>query len=134
MKKEIIIVSIIVIATIILNIITQQYTNSAVTTMNNKLEEIEQIAQNNLENKELSQSNLIINKTENLNREWNKLNKNLAFYIEHDELEKVDTSIVTLSEYINLQQYEEAIPEIKKCEFIIAHIKDKESVKIINLF
>lgn len=134
MKKEMIIVSIILIATIILNIVTQKYTAYSVKVINEQLEQIFQLTLNDFDNKSDNNKNDILSKVDKLSDEWNIMNKELAFYIEHDELEKVDTSVVTIQEDIRLGQYEEALPEIKKCEFIITHIKEKEAVKIINIF
>ena len=134
MKKEIIIVSIIVILTIIFNIITQNYTNKMVNLFANKLDDISKLANEEFENNSTSKEEEISNRAESLTDEWAKKSSFLAFYIEHDELEKVDTSIVTLKEYLKIGKYEEAIPELKKCEFLLNHIKEKETLKTINLF
>ena len=83
---------------------------------------------------EEKENNQIIEKMDVLREEWSNLSKKLAFYIEHDEIEKVDTSIVEINEYIKLGLYDEAIPEIRKCSFILEHIKNKGELQVINLF
>lgn len=133
MRKEMVIVIIIVISVVIINIITDNYTDSSIFTMNNKLEEIYNIAITNLE-KDVKKDENAIRKMNDLRDQWNNINRKLAFYIEHDEIEKVDTSIVEINEYIYLGLYDEAIPEIKKCSFILDHIKHKGRLQIINLF
>src|SRR5574344_1823717 len=117
MKKEMIIVSIILIATIIVNFITQKYTSDSVNKINSKLLEILKIA-------EEEDLNKLEEKFIELDTEWKKANNNLAYYVEHDELEKVDTSIVTLKSYFREKEYKEGITETNKCIFILEHIKD----------
>ena len=97
-----------------------------------KLEEICDMANASLE--EEKENNQIIEKMDALREEWSNFSKKLAFYIEHDEIEKVDTSIVEINEYIKLGLYDEAIPEIRKCSFILEHIKNKGELQVINLF
>ena len=61
-------------------------------------------------------------------------NKKTAFYIEHDELEKVNTAMTKFNSYFELEEYTEAIPELENCQYILNHIKEKESMQFINLF
>ena len=128
MQKEMIIVAVI----IVVNITTDKYTKNCVSEINMKLEEICDMANASLE--EEKENNQIIEKMDVLREEWSNFSKKLAFYIEHDEIEKVDTSIVEINEYIKLGLYDEAIPEIRKCSFILEHIKNKGELQVINLF
>lgn len=133
MQKEMVIVILIIIVVVIVNAVTDNYTNKSISNINSKLEEISDMARQNLLN-DVKEDKKADEKMEELRNEWNSINKKLAFYIEHDELEKVDTSIVEINEYLKLGLYDEAVPEIKKCIFILEHIKDKGSLQIINLF
>lgn len=133
MQKEMVIVILIIIVVVIVNAVTDNYTNKSISNINSKLEEISDMARQNLLN-DVKENKKADEKMEELRNEWNSINKKLAFYIEHDELEKVDTSIVEINEYLKLGLYDEAVPEIKKCIFILEHIKDKGSLQIINLF
>ena len=54
--------------------------------------------------------------------------------IEHNELEKVDTEIVKAKADIEVQNYAKAIENLERCTFILEHIKDKNSLKIVNVF
>lgn len=132
MQKEMIIVVIIIIVVLAVNITTDKYTNNCVSAINLKLEEICDMASASLE--EERENNQMIEKMDALREEWSNFSKKLAFYIEHDEIEKVDTSIVEINEYIKLGLYDEAIPEIRKCSFILEHIKNKGELQVINLF
>lgn len=132
MQKEMIIVAIIIVVVVGVNITTDKYTKKCVSEINMKLEEICDMANASLE--EGKENNQIIEKMDALREEWSNFSKKLAFYIEHDEIEKVDTSIVEINEYIKLGLYDEAIPEIRKCSFILEHIKNKGELQVINLF
>ena len=132
MQKEMIIVAIIIVVVVGVNITTDKYTKKCVSEINMKLEEICDMANASLEEKK--ENNQIIEMMDALREEWSNFSKKLAFYIEHDEIEKVDTSIVEINEYIKLGLYDEAIPEIRKCSFILEHIKNKGELQVINLF
>lgn len=134
MKKELIIVTIILIIMIILNVTTQKYTAKKIDLIGTNLEEISTLATDDLKNETKNNVEEINKKMEDTNNKWNEVNKKLAFYIEHDELEKISTSIVTIKEYLNLENYEEAVPEIKKCIFILEHLEEKGVFTVVNLF
>ena len=142
MQKEIIIVIIIVIAIISADILTQRYTKNGFENINDQLDAIKVIGK---ELEELKESqNAILESQEKKKRleeeigemqnDWKKINKTTAFYIEHDELEKVNASMTKFKSYFELEEYTEAIPELEDCKYILNHIKEKESMQFINLF
>lgn len=131
MKKEICVVCIIFVLIIIINMICQKYLSKAVDETNKQLQELSFIAKEHLENENAEGD--IKEQIKITNDEWEKYRKNLSLYIEHDELEKVETSMVLLDTFIDIEDYEEAIPEIKECMFILEHIKRKEKISISNL-
>lgn len=142
MQKEIIIVIIIVIAIISADILTQKYTKNGFENINDQLDAIKVIGK---ELEELKESqNAILESQEKKKRleeeigemqnDWKKINKTTAFYIEHDELEKVNASMTKFKSYFELEEYTEAIPELEDCKYILNHIKEKESMQFINLF
>lgn len=150
MKKEMIICIIIVALIIITNIIAQGYTKSCVESMTEKLNELEGdilliketsndgtgnsksiLSSNNDTNSsdtELAQQLHSIDKT------WHEFHNKLAFYIEHDELEKVETRISNLKGLGKSQKYEEMFPQIEECVFLLEHIRDKHTLTAINIF
>lgn len=142
MQKEIIIVIIIVIAIISADILTQRYTKNGFENINNQLDEIKIIGKE-LEKLKESQNDILKSqekkkqleeKIEEMQNDWKKINKTTAFYIEHDELEKVNASMTKFKSYFELEEYTEAIPELEDCKYILNHIKEKESMQFINLF
>lgn len=127
MYKEVAISTIIIILIIILNVITQNYTKESVSFMDEKLNYLKQNILNE-ENNDLQDS---IN---NLINNWKKRKDKLEYYIEHDELEKVETELMSLKANIEVEEYQEGLPDIEKAIFILNHIKEKYSFKIQNIF
>lgn len=127
MQREILISIIIVVLVVVLNVITQSYTIQKVETMSQELEVLkEQMIQEEQEG--------ITEKSDNIYAKWTEAYPKLAFYIEHDELEKVNTNLTGLKSYIEVGEYKEGIQELEKCKFILKHIKDKQAIKIENIF
>lgn len=133
MKKELIIVIIIVIAIIIIDIITQNYTRDSFEKINNELEKIKEII-NKIDDQEKNSQQELQEKIKTMEEDWKIINRKTAFYIEHEELEKVNASMIKFKSYIQLEEYTEAIPELENCKYILDHIREKEKMQIINLF
>lgn len=129
MYKEIIICSIVIIIVVGLNIFTENYTNESIALITGNLENLKENMTSEKQNeKDINeQINDILNN-------WNERHKKLAYYIEHDELEKVETELVLLKGNIEVQEYEQGIPNLSNCIFILEHIKEKTALKIKNIF
>lgn len=129
MKKELIICSAIVIAIILGNILTQGYTKEVVLYMDEELENLkEDLLQEEVDTEKVT------GKITNIREEWEKRYQKLAYFIEHDELEKVETELTSLQANIETKEYKQGIPDLQKCIFILDHIKDKSSLQIKNIF
>lgn len=131
MKKELIICLFIFILIIIGNIVTQNYTEKCVASMNEKLE---QLKETSMKAKIGEKNEYIGNKIKELEDLWNEFQEKLAYYIEHDELEKVETQIFAMNGFEEIKKYDEIIPELEKCVFILEHIQDKTKINIKNIF
>lgn len=129
MYKEIIICSIVIIIVVVLNIFTENYTKESVALMTGNLENLKE----NMISEEQNEKNINKQIDEILNN-WNDRHKKLAYYIEHDELEKVKTELVLLKGNIEVKQYEQGIPNLSNCIFILEHIKEKTALQIKNIF
>lgn len=127
MAKEIIISTIIILIIVTGDIITQQYTNNMVEDFKNELS----ILRENLTSKEYENNEESTNK---LNKKREDFHKKLAYYIEHEELEKVETEIILLKSLIEMQRYDLAVGELDKMSFILEHIKDKSNFSLENIF
>ena len=136
MKKEIIISIIVITIVIIGNIVTQNNTKQSVAELNGNLDELKQnligIADGEkkmdvdyLRYKEMSTEIRDI---------WDEMQEVLSFYIEHDELEKVDTAIVSAKSYIQTEDYSSAASEFDVGKFVLEHIQEKYKFNLVNIF
>ena len=129
MYKEIIICSIVIIIVVGLNILTENYTKESVALMTGNLEDLKK----NMISEDQDEEDLN-NQIEDIVNNWNERHKKLAYYIEHDELEKVETELVSLKGNIEVKEYEQGIPNLNNCIFILEHIKEKTALQIKNIF
>ena len=106
MLKEIIICITIVTTIVIGNSVTQKYTTESVNEMVNLLNNIRTEIFDNKENIDISN---LESEIDNLKEEWEKRHEKLAFYIEHDELEKVETNLTGLKGEIEGGEYGEVM-------------------------
>lgn len=127
MYKEIIITILIVVLILGLDIITSRYTANAIVELSKKLDELK----TDLDTK--SEDN-IEEKTNNIFTKWREYYDVLAYYIEHDELEKVETQLTMLRSDQNEKQYEECKKEIDTTKFILKHIENKEKFTLQSVF
>lgn len=129
MLKEIIICVVIVIAIIFGDKSTQNYTTESVKELSDGLIGLRESAnQETLEDKKIKE------KAENVYQQWEKRHGKLAYYIEHDELEKVETELIAIKSNIQTENYEELISGIDKSIFILRHIEDKYAFNFENVF
>ena len=127
MYKEIIITVLIVTLIFGLDIITSRYTANAIDELSQNLDELK----TDLDTK--SEDN-IEEKTNNIFTKWREYYDVLAYYIEHDELEKVETQLTMLRSDQNEKQYEECKKEIDTTKFILKHIENKEKFTLQSVF
>lgn len=129
MYKEAVICVITVIAIIILNILTGNYTKESVSELSSELYKLrEELSEENIEDEEIQK------KADYIYDKWNKRYNVLAYYLEHDELEKVGNSIISLRSAINTNEYPEAISELDESVFVLKHIQEKNSFDMKNIF
>ena len=75
-----------------------------------------------------------IKKIKSIEENWKEIESKLAYYIEHDELEKVKTELVKLAADINVKEYKHCINELNTTIFILNHIKQKEEFDFKSIF
>lgn len=130
MKKELIICIFIIAIIIITNVITQNYTKECVSQMNERLDILKEAS---LAKEKIEEKNILA-EIQNIENKWNEFQEKLAFYIEHDELEKVETQIFAMKGFAEIEKYDEIVPELEKCTFILEHIQDKTKLNVKNVF
>lgn len=129
MKKELIICIVVISLVVIGNIVTQNYTKKCVENMEQQLEQFKEVVLQKEKNKEE-----IKEKIEMVKTKWDDMQEKLAFYIEHDELEKVEAEIALMEGQSESELYDEICPELEKCIFILEHIEDKTALNVKNIF
>jgi len=128
-KKEIVITAMILIIIIVGEVLAQNYTTKCVEETNQELNGLKELAMKGENtNEELeAKSNEIYNN-------WREKSHVLAYYLEHDELEKVDTQIQIITADYEAGLTEESIPEIEQAIYILKHIKEKTTLLLKNVF
>lgn len=126
MYKEITISVILLVFIFTANYLTRNYTQKSIEEVTQKLE--------SLKTEMLEKGEQTGEKYDELEKVWLEKYEVLAYYIEHDELEKVSSELFQLKGSIQTDQVDEGIPTIENCKFILDHIKDKDKFEIKNIF
>ena len=86
----------------------------------------------------LSEENYIkeqeIKKIEELEESWKEIEDKLAYFAEHDELEKVTVAILKTKANIEADMKEDAYEKMQEIKFRIQHIKTKQKFRLNNVF
>ncbi len=132
MVKEAIICSVIVIAIIFGNTVTQNYTKESVENlskeMNGLKSKIEQQEQEKGKQEELKEE------VDKIFEDWDDRYEKLAYFIEHDELEKVENSLTSIKSHMETEEYKEVIGGVDESVFLLKHIEDKNHFNWQNIF
>lgn len=132
MWKETVICITIILAIIVGNIITQNYTKESVEELTNDLEELKEeffkIEQGEKDSKKAKE------KMDEIKENWDSRHDKLAYYIEHDELEKVETDLTAMNSFVEKEEYTSATSELDKSVFVLKHIKKKYEFNLENVF
>ena len=131
MKKELIICIIIIILIIIGNILTEKYTANSAKSILESISQLREEIINNFENVNREDS---LEKVKKIEEDWRKYYYLLAYFIEHDELEKIETSLIGVESYLEAEEYGEGIAKIDETVFILQHIEKKYKVSLQNVF
>lgn len=126
MYKELIISIIIIIVIFVTNYITENFTQETIVTVSQNLQQIKK----NIEQEEKT----ILESVNETQEKWNEARNKLAYYIEHDELEKIETELIAMTGYIEQEEYAEAVASIEKTKYILEHLQEKEKLSLINIF
>lgn len=131
MIKELIISIIIVVLIFVGNAVTENFTRESVDETKQSLSALREEI---IKNEDEVDVNITKEKIDDIHEQWDSRYEKLAYYIEHDELEKVKTELTGLRGYIEKEEYSEAVPELDKSVYILEHIKDKTALNLKNIF
>lgn len=125
MKETLISISIIIVI-FFLDIMMQKYTEKVVSTMNNYINDLK----TDIRDENYSKLEQNIN---DMNDKWDEFKNVLSVYIEHDELEKVETYLAGYKSYVETHDKDMALSDLDKTEFILEHISNKYKFTIENI-
>ena len=128
MYKEVIITIMIVVLIFCVDTLTNRYTVEATRNLSNDLAMIRE------ELKDESNTQEIRAKIDEIFSKWKQYYNVLAYYIEHDELEKVETELTMLKAYEESKKYDECVNKIDTTVFILNHIENKEKFTLQSIF
>ena len=127
MYKELIIIIVVVFLVVGFDIITNKYTKETLEILSGDLKILREDIL--AENKEKSEKQM-----EKIKQKWEERYKILAFYIEHDELEKVETEMIKLQADIEVEEFKHCVSELETTIFILEHIQEKEEMHFRSVF
>ena len=127
MKKEIIICFVVVALVIALNVISEAHTDFIMDNTENSLG----ILRNDLF---MEKHENIEDETKNILDKWDEDKELLSVYIEHNELEKIETCLRKIKSNVETEEYNIAIESLDTGVFLMNHIKDKYKLSIKNIF
>lgn len=127
MFKETLICIVIVISIFVVDIFTQNFTKNTVSEVTKIFTDLK----GDILKDDKTQ---IDNGIKKLDEKWGSSHDKLAYYIEHDELEKVDTAIVSLKSYVETEDYSSAVAELDEGKFVLEHIQKKNAFNLENVF
>lgn len=126
MKKEILICVFIILTITISDVLLQRYTNITMNSLNGKLYELKvEIKNDGMFDK---------SKMEQIKDLWDNNFKMYTCYLEHDELEKINTQLIIIQAGLEVEDKEFVYEEIDKAIYIIDHIESKQMLKLDNIF
>ena len=129
MKRELIIVSIIVICIIVISFVSQNNTKKQIADIDNQLENFKaEIIENKKSYVELNKE------IDKIYDNWVEKDKILSLYLEHNELEKINLSLKTIKGFIEVNIVNEGVQEIEKCIATLDHIEEEQAFNLKNIF
>ena len=124
MIREIITIVVILCLILVGNYVTEKYTDYSTGIMIGLLNEID-INGDNFANKR---------KIDEINEKWRDVQQKMAYYLEHDELEKVENDLKAIESAIALNEMDEGAIYINQCKFVLQHIQEKYEFNLQNIF
>ena len=131
MRKEAVICLIIVIAIVIGNWITHNYTVESVKDISGKLEELRN---ETIKDPSQIEDEKIEKSLSEIESSWDVRHNKLSYFIEHTEIEKVENNLTSVRSFIETKNYSDAISELDKANFLLKHIEDKYAISLENIF
>ena len=107
--------------------ITQKYTDNSISSFNEELQNLK----NTLIERNQEKANEEI---ENAEKKWTDIQNVMSYYIEHNELEKVETNLAEAKSLTKSGDFVFAINAIDKTDSVLEHINEKYTFSLENIF
>ena len=127
MYKEMIISIILVILIFVGDFITQKYTDNSINSFNEELQNLKNFLIE--ENQEEAEAQI-----EKAEKSWESIQNKMAYYIEHNELEKVETNLAEARSLTKSGNFDFAISALDKTDYVLEHINEKYTFSLENIF
>ncbi|MCI8291436.1 MAG: DUF4363 family protein [Clostridia bacterium] len=126
MYKELIISAIVIILVIVVNFVMGKLVDDKLNRVIDLLAE----TRTAIEDKDYEKAN---GKVEEIDKHWESSERFLSCYIEHDELEKVETEFTSLKACLEIEE-EDCLEYIDRMSFVVEHIEKKDDFVLENMF
>lgn len=126
MYKELIISIIVIVVVVIVNFTMGRLVDDKLNRVIDLLAEM----RTSIEEKDYDKAN---DKADEISSHWENSEKFLSCYIEHDELEKVETEFTSLKACLEIEE-EDCLEYIDRMSFIVEHIEKKDDFVLENIF
>ena len=129
MVKEIVISTISVIAIVVGNNVTNSYANETLENINEEIKNLRSVISSEEVNSEEAKE-----KIDEVFETWQEKQTKLAYFEEHDELEKIEQGLTEIRGNIEMEENQEAVVQADKTMFIINHLQEKLNLRLENIF
>lgn len=129
--KEILIIVFVVGIVVATSYITQNHLIKTSDELLNELENLKPKIEQAMETNETEEIKQI---SENITSMWEEINNTWALIVTHDELDLIELSLIGIEAAISVDELEDSIQELEKASFLVGHIKEKEALRLKNIF
>ena len=125
LDKQIAIFIFIILVIVFLDIIFEQHFNHQKAKFEELVSEIQEMILNKQDAKKQS---------EELYNNWLEFEKKAAYYVEHNELEKVSLKVGLIKKTIEINETDLTVEYLEEIKFLLDHIYDKDKLRLKNIF
>ena len=124
---KVIVIIVFMIVILVLNWLVGSYTDKAINNMEAGVAQLKKtlLAGNYEESKKQS---------EKLRDNWNEYENKFAYFMDHEEIEKLIVKVAAIAENASNKEYELALEDSIETKFLLEHVKDKLKWKLNNVF
>lgn len=127
--KDVIIIVVVLLIIIGSGVYMQSYIKA---TSNDMVEDLKELKKSIKSNEEIN--NDIKKQAKTIYSKWEELEKKWSMFVLHDELDLIETSLVSMRTDVESNAIDMSMDEIEKSIFLLKHIYEKERFCLRNIF